>query len=92
MTVFIAIATLLTLLALAWLVRPLLWPVKATGVSSQGLNASIYRDQIEGLERDLARGAISAAECELVATNCNCVCSTTPKVWRMHRPGTLTIS
>ncbi|MBZ4209763.1 MAG: c-type cytochrome biogenesis protein CcmI [Rhodoferax sp.] len=64
MTVFIAIATLLTLLALAWLVRPLLWPVKATGVSSQGLNASIYRDQIEGLERDLARGAISAAECE----------------------------
>ena len=64
MTVFIAIATLLTLLALAWLVRPLLWPVKATGVSSQGLNASIYRDQIEGLERDLARGTISAAECE----------------------------
>ena len=64
MTVFIAIAILLTLLALAWLVRPLLWPAKAGGVSSQGLNASIYRDQIEGLERDLARGVISAAELE----------------------------
>ena len=64
MTVFIAIAVLLTLLALAWLVRPLLWPANRVGVSAQRLNASIYRDQLEALERDLARGVISAADCE----------------------------
>ena len=64
MTVFIAITVLLTLLALAWLVRPLLWPTTRVGVSSQRLNASIYRDQLEALERDLARGVISAADCE----------------------------
>jgi cytochrome c-type biogenesis protein CcmH len=66
MTVFIAIAAVLTLLALAWLVRPLLWSstVRAAGVSSQGLNASIYRDQLDALERDLARGLISAPDCE----------------------------
>ncbi len=64
MTVFIAIAVLLTLLALAWLVRPLLWSATRTGVSAQRLNASIYRDQLEALERDLARGVISAADCE----------------------------
>ena len=64
MTVFIAIAVLLTLLALAWLVRPLLWPAGGTGVSSERLNASIYRDQLEALDRDLARGVISAVDCE----------------------------
>ncbi len=64
MTVFIAIAAVLTLLALGWLVRPLLWPSAAAGVTSQGLNASIYRDQLEALERDLARGIISAQDCE----------------------------
>ena len=64
MTVFIAIAVVLTLLSLAWLVRPLLWPAGGAGVSSQRLNASIYRDQLETLERDLARGIISAADCE----------------------------
>ncbi|MDD5333730.1 MAG: c-type cytochrome biogenesis protein CcmI [Rhodoferax sp.] len=64
MTVFIAIAVLLTVLALAWLVRPLLWPAARSGVSSERLNASIYRDQLETLERDVARGVISAADCE----------------------------
>ncbi len=64
MTVFIALAVVMTLLALAWLVRPLLWPAKGQGVSAQRLNASIYRDQLEALERDLARGSISAADCE----------------------------
>ena len=64
MIVFIAIAAVLTLLALGWLVRPLLWPASAAGVSSQVLNASIYRDQIETLERDLARGLISAQDCD----------------------------
>jgi cytochrome c-type biogenesis protein CcmH len=64
MTVFIAMAVVLTLLALAWLVRPLLWSAARTGVSAERLNASIYRDQIETLERDLARGVISAQDSE----------------------------
>lgn len=64
MIVFIAIAALLTLLVLVWLLRPLLRPAPQAGVSSQRLNAAIYRDQLETLERDLARGAISAADHE----------------------------
>ncbi len=64
MTVFISIAALLTLLAIAWVIRPLLWPVAQTGVSSQGVNTAIYRDQLVALERDLARGAISQTDYE----------------------------
>lgn len=64
MTVFISIAALLTLLAIAWVVRPLLWPAAQAGVSSQGVNTAIYRDQLVALERDLARGAISQTDYE----------------------------
>jgi cytochrome c-type biogenesis protein CcmH len=64
MTVFIAIAALLTLLVVAWLVRPLLRPTSQAGVSSQRLNAAIYRDQLQALERDLARGTISPVDYE----------------------------
>lgn len=64
MTAFYAIAALMTLLALGWLVRPLLWPRTGSGISAERLNASIYRDQLDALERDLARGAITAADCE----------------------------
>jgi cytochrome c-type biogenesis protein CcmH len=64
MTVFISIAALLTLLVVAWVVRPLLWSAAPTGVSSQGVNTAIYRDQLVALERDLARGAISQADYE----------------------------
>lgn len=64
MTVFIAIAALLTLLVVTWLVRPLLCPAPPVGVSSRRLNAAIYRDQLETLERDLARGVISPADYE----------------------------
>ena len=59
MNVFIGIAALLTLLVMAWFVRPLLQKPKGAGVSSDKLNASIYRDQLQGLEKDLARGVIS---------------------------------
>jgi cytochrome c-type biogenesis protein CcmH len=62
MIVFIAITALLTLLVVAWVVRPLLRPAPPAGVSSQRLNAAIYRDQLQSLERDLARGAISAPD------------------------------
>lgn len=64
MTVFISIAALLTLLAIVWVVRPLLWPAATTGVSSQGVNTAIYRDQLVALERDLARGVISQTDYE----------------------------
>jgi cytochrome c-type biogenesis protein CcmH len=64
MTVFIAVAALLTLLVVAWVVRPLLKSAPKAGVSSQRLNAAIYRDQLEALERDKARGAISPADYE----------------------------
>ncbi len=64
MNVFFAIAALLTLLAVAWVVRPLLRPAAFSGVTSQRLNAAIYRDQLETLERDLARGIIGAADYE----------------------------
>ena len=64
MTVFYSLATLLTFLVVVWLVRPLLRSVPQAGVSSQRLNADIYRDQLEALERDLARGGISPADYE----------------------------
>jgi cytochrome c-type biogenesis protein CcmH len=64
MTLFTALAALLTLLVVAWLLRPLLRPAAPAGVSSQHLNADIYRDQLQTLERDRARGAISAADFE----------------------------
>lgn len=64
MSIFIVVAAVLTLLALAWVLYPLLKPPPEDGVSSQRLNAAIYRDQLETLERDLARGAISPADHE----------------------------
>ncbi len=64
MTVFISIAALLTLLAIAWVIRPLLWPAAQGGVSSQGVNTAIYRDQLVALERDLARGTLSQTDYE----------------------------
>ncbi|MDD2712354.1 MAG: c-type cytochrome biogenesis protein CcmI [Simplicispira sp.] len=64
MSVFIALAALLTLLVVAWMVRPLLRTATAEGVSSQRLNAAIYREQLQALDKDLANGAISAADHE----------------------------
>lgn len=64
MSIFIAIATALTLLVIAWIVLPLLRPAPQDGVSSQRLNAAIYRDQLAALDQDLARGAISPADHE----------------------------
>ena len=64
MTVFYSIAALMTLLLVAWVVRPLLRPAPMAGVSSERLNAAIYRDQLQALERDLARGTLSATDYE----------------------------
>lgn len=64
MSGFIAATAILTLLVVAWMVRALLLPTTQTGVSSQRLNAAIYRDQLQALERDLRRGAISPEDYE----------------------------
>ena len=64
MIVFYAIAAALTLAVVFWLGRVLLRPVPGSGVSSQRLNAGIYRDQLQALERDRAAGGISAVDFE----------------------------
>jgi len=64
MNVFIGISALLTLLVVAWLVWALLRTAKTEGVSSERLNASIHRDQLQALEADLARGVISQQDFE----------------------------
>ncbi len=64
MNLFIGIAVLLTLLVVAWLIRPLLRSHITHGVSSDRLNAAIHRDQMLALEADLARGVISQQDFE----------------------------
>ncbi|TXT41586.1 MAG: hypothetical protein FD135_217 [Comamonadaceae bacterium] len=64
MNLFIALAALLTLLVVAWLVYALVRKAPGNGVSSEKLNASIHRDQLQALELDLARGAISPQDFE----------------------------
>ena len=64
MSLFIALAAVLTVLIVVWVVWPLLRPAPQDGVSSQRLNAAIYRDQLEALDRDLASGAISPSDHE----------------------------
>ena len=64
MIVFIAIAVVLTLLVVAWVMRPLLRPAPGAGVSSQRLNAAIYREQLQALERDVARGSLGPGDYE----------------------------
>ena len=64
MSIFIGIISALTLLVIAALVRPLLRPGAQHSVSSERLNASIYKDQLATLERDLANGAISPTDYE----------------------------
>ncbi len=64
MNVFIACAVLLTLLVVAWLVVPLLRSRTDQSISAEKLNAAIHRDQLQALEADLARGAISQQDFE----------------------------
>lgn len=64
MSIFIALAALLTLLTVAWLVLPLLRRPTGPGISSQRLNTAIYREQLDALDKDLAHGAISPADHE----------------------------
>ena len=64
MNVFIGISALLTLLVVAWVIRPLLVKPKGSAISSEKLNAAIHRDQLQALEGDLARGVISQQDFE----------------------------
>ena len=64
MSIFIVLAAILTLLTVAWLVRPLLTSHTGQGVSSQRLNTAIYREQLDALDQDLANGSISPADHE----------------------------
>ncbi|MBP9148670.1 MAG: c-type cytochrome biogenesis protein CcmI [Rhodoferax sp.] len=64
MNVFIACAALMTLLVVAWLIRPLLRNKTHEGITAESLNAAIHRDQLHALEADLARGVISQQDFE----------------------------
>lgn len=64
MTTFFVLTALLTSLVTAWLIWPLLQSRPHHAVSSVALNTSIYREHLEGLERDFANGQLDAAELE----------------------------
>ncbi|MDD5175993.1 MAG: c-type cytochrome biogenesis protein CcmI [Sterolibacterium sp.] len=62
---FLTAAALLALLALAWLLRPLLWrKTPAQSASRQALNTAIYRDQLAELESDRSNGNLAENDCE----------------------------
>lgn len=66
---FLSAAALLALVALAWLLYPLLWRKSATpSASRQALNTAIYRDQLTELESDRANGTLAEADCEQART------------------------
>jgi cytochrome c-type biogenesis protein CcmH len=60
-TAFLAIATVMVVIALAWLLWPLLRAGSRSSLQSHVANAAIYRDQFADLDADLARGTISEA-------------------------------
>lgn len=62
---FLVAAAVLALVALAWLLRPLLRRVSAvSSASRQALNSAIYRDQLAELERDRADGSLAESDFE----------------------------
>lgn len=66
---FLSAAVVLALVALAWLLYPLLWRKSATpSASRQALNTAIYRDQLAELESDRANGTLAEADCEQART------------------------
>jgi len=64
MNSFIALAAILTLLLLIWLLRPLLCRQQDSGTTSAALNTALHRDQLQALQTDLARGLISQPDFE----------------------------
>ncbi len=59
MTAFIVIAAIMVVIALAWLLWPLLRTSHRAAVERHVANATIYRDQFADLDADLKRGSIS---------------------------------
>ena len=62
MTAFIAIAAVMVVIALAWLLWPLLRTGQRATVERHVANATIYRDQFADLDADLKRGSISEVQ------------------------------
>ncbi len=60
MVVFYVLATVMALVAIAFVLWPLLRPSGRARVERQAANVSIYRDQFADLEADLARGTLSS--------------------------------
>ncbi|MBI5922184.1 MAG: c-type cytochrome biogenesis protein CcmI [Betaproteobacteria bacterium] len=66
---FLSSAAILALVALAWLLRPLLWrKAAAPSASRQALNAAIYRDQLAELESDRTNGTLADNDFEQART------------------------
>jgi len=66
---FFSFAALLALLALVWLLRPLLWRKSAApGASRQALNVAIFRDQLAELESDRSNGTLADNDFEQART------------------------
>jgi cytochrome c-type biogenesis protein CcmH len=61
-TAFIAIAAVMVVIALAWLLWPLLRTGQRAAVERHVANATIYRDQFADLDADLKRGSISEVQ------------------------------
>ncbi|WP_177420403.1 c-type cytochrome biogenesis protein CcmI [endosymbiont of Lamellibrachia barhami] len=61
MTLFWIIAAGLTLLAMAFVVLPLLRGLKNTGISSDELNLEVFQQQLEELDNDLDSGILDQA-------------------------------
>ncbi|KQV99422.1 c-type cytochrome biogenesis protein CcmI [Rhizobacter sp. Root1221] len=59
MTAFLSIAALLTLLVIGRLLWPLLRGSRGSTLTVAQLNSKVYRDQLQELERDLARGQLT---------------------------------
>jgi cytochrome c-type biogenesis protein CcmH len=59
MTAFLSIAALLTLLVIGRLLWPLLRGARGSTLTVAQLNSKVYRDQLQELERDLARGQLT---------------------------------
>ena len=67
MTLFWILAAAITAVVIMALVRPLLQP-PAPPPSRAGWDLEVYRDQMAEIERDLARGALAAAQAEAART------------------------
>jgi cytochrome c-type biogenesis protein CcmH len=62
MTLFVIVAALLLIAALAWIVVPLARPARRATEDAAGTNLGILRDQLAELDADLAAGTISQAQ------------------------------